>query len=115
MTGRLIVAADRYNLQRLKLKCEDRLCGHIGTASVATILALAEKHHCPSLKQACFEFGSFVALPKVIGTKQFGYLELSWPNVMNELICNVIARYEEKRRIVGNNSQEIHESVMLFR
>jgi len=116
MTGRLIVAADRYNLQRLKLMCEDRLCGHIGTASVATILALAKKHHCPSLKQACFEFlGSFVALSKVIGTKQFEYLELSWPNVMNELICNVIARYEEKKQIVGCNNQEIHESVMLFR
>ena len=52
MAQHLLVAADRYNLERLKLICEDRLCNHIDTASAATILTLAEQHHCGGLKEA---------------------------------------------------------------
>lgn len=32
----LLVAADRYSLERLKLMCEDKLCNYIGTSSVGT-------------------------------------------------------------------------------
>jgi speckle-type POZ protein len=52
----LLVAADRYNLERLKLICEDRLSRHINVASAATILAIAEQHNCRGLKEACFKF-----------------------------------------------------------
>ncbi|GJN26059.1 hypothetical protein PR202_gb13957 [Eleusine coracana subsp. coracana] len=56
MAERLLVAADKYKLQRLKTICEDRLCNHISTSSAATILELSELHQCPGLKKACFEF-----------------------------------------------------------
>ncbi|KAL6641109.1 hypothetical protein ACP70R_019290 [Stipagrostis hirtigluma subsp. patula] len=56
MAQRLLVAADRYNMERLKLICEDRLRKHIDRGSAATILALAVQHNCPDLKAACFEF-----------------------------------------------------------
>ncbi|CAO2035133.1 unnamed protein product [Urochloa humidicola] len=49
MTQGLLVAADRYNIQRLKLLCEDRLCNHIDTGSLVTILALAENKPGPAL------------------------------------------------------------------
>ncbi|RLM64290.1 uncharacterized protein C2845_PM16G00320 [Panicum miliaceum] len=55
MAQHLLVAADRYDLKRLKLICE-KLCKHIDTGSLATILALAEQHNCWGLKKACFRF-----------------------------------------------------------
>jgi speckle-type POZ protein len=57
MSQHLLVAADRYNLERLKLICEEKLCGYIAVAgTVATILTLAEQHNCHVLKKACFDF-----------------------------------------------------------
>uniref|UniRef100_A0A8I6YJU0 Uncharacterized protein n=1 Tax=Hordeum vulgare subsp. vulgare TaxID=112509 RepID=A0A8I6YJU0_HORVV len=56
MAQHLLVATDRYALERLKLICEDKLCNCIDTSSVATILALAEQHHCHELKAACLVF-----------------------------------------------------------
>nr|CAB3494686.1 unnamed protein product [Digitaria exilis] len=54
MAQHLLVAADRNGMERLKLICEDRLCGCIDKASAATILALSDQHHCQGLKEACF-------------------------------------------------------------
>ncbi|KAE8820525.1 Speckle-type POZ protein-like protein [Hordeum vulgare] len=58
MAKPLLVAADRYKLERLKLMCEEELCrsGHIGVHSVAAMLALAEQHSCSVLKEACTHF-----------------------------------------------------------
>uniref|UniRef100_M8BQ87 Speckle-type POZ protein-like protein n=1 Tax=Aegilops tauschii TaxID=37682 RepID=M8BQ87_AEGTA len=56
MAGHLLVAADRYDVERLKLICEDKLCTHIDSDNMATSLALAEQHSCPGLKEDCFEF-----------------------------------------------------------
>lgn len=37
MAQHLLAAADRYDLRRLKLMCEDKLCKHINASSVASI------------------------------------------------------------------------------
>ncbi|KAK3153767.1 hypothetical protein QOZ80_2BG0180870 [Eleusine coracana subsp. coracana] len=58
MNQHLLVAADKYNLERLKLICEDNLCKHIETGTAATILTLAEQHNCNILKKKlplCFK------------------------------------------------------------
>ncbi|KAF8673686.1 hypothetical protein HU200_048435 [Digitaria exilis] len=52
----LLVAADRYALNRLKMICEVKLCGAINVATVEITLALAEKHQCDRLKEACLQF-----------------------------------------------------------
>lgn len=86
--------------------CEDRLCDRIDTGSVATMLALAEKHRCAGLKDACFEFlGSSTTLFAVIATEEFKCLAQSRPAIIQELIFNVIARYREKGKIVGWNPE----------
>ncbi|KAL6883421.1 hypothetical protein ACP4OV_010835 [Aristida adscensionis] len=93
MAQHLLVAADKYSLERLKLICEDRLCGHIDMASAGTILALAEQHHCPGLKEACFRFlMSPSTLNAVMATDGFDHLARSCPFVLKELMSQIAAR-----------------------
>ena len=56
MAQHLLEAADRYDMQRLKLICEDKLCRHLDVSNAATTLVLAEQHNCQGLKEACIEF-----------------------------------------------------------
>ncbi|EEE51008.1 hypothetical protein OsJ_31637 [Oryza sativa Japonica Group] len=58
-------AVTRYGLQRLKFVYEDKLCNHIDTYSVSTMLVLVEKHHCCKLKEACSTFLSSMSPPIV--------------------------------------------------
>lgn len=92
MAQHLLVASDMYGLQRLMLICEDRLCNHINTDSVATMLVLAEKHHCIRLKEVCFEFlSASTALVEFMESSDFLYFLRSCPTVFKDLIYNVAA------------------------
>ncbi|EAZ16140.1 hypothetical protein OsJ_31586 [Oryza sativa Japonica Group] len=87
MCEHLLVAADRYNLERLKLICEERLCKYIGIGTVMDILALADQHHCKGLKKACFDFlRSPANLSAVTGSESFEHLSRSFPSLMKELV-----------------------------
>ncbi|CAL4925040.1 unnamed protein product [Urochloa decumbens] len=87
MSQHLLVAADKYNLERLKLICEDKLCKYIDVSTVATILALAEQHHCNGLKKACFDFlSSPTNLKAAVDTDGFKHLSRSCPAIMEDLI-----------------------------
>ncbi|KAF7012096.1 hypothetical protein CFC21_026330 [Triticum aestivum] len=46
MIKHLIVAADRYAMERMKLICESMLCKSLDAKSVGATLALADQHHC---------------------------------------------------------------------
>ncbi|KAE8807794.1 Speckle-type POZ protein-like protein A [Hordeum vulgare] len=52
------VAADMYDLERLKLMCADELCKTMDAATVMSTYALANQHHCNRLKDSCVEFMS---------------------------------------------------------
>ncbi|KAI4978631.1 hypothetical protein ZWY2020_015384 [Hordeum vulgare] len=81
----LFVAADRYDLRRLKLICTNMLCNCIDT--VATTLAFAEQHGFDGLKKACFKFlASFSSLKAVRATDGFKKLKDIHPNILEELI-----------------------------
>ncbi|EAZ16147.1 BTB/POZ and MATH domain-containing protein 2-like [Oryza sativa Japonica Group] len=83
----LLVTADRYDLHRLKLMCENRLCKYIGVSTVSNILALADQHHCDGLKKACFSFlGSPANLSAVVASDGFKHLSRSCPSLMEELV-----------------------------
>ncbi|KAM3309921.1 hypothetical protein ACQJBY_030924 [Aegilops geniculata] len=49
-------AAERYDLQRLKSICEEKLAIFICAETVADIFAVAERRRCFGLKEACLEF-----------------------------------------------------------
>ncbi|XP_037438142.1 BTB/POZ and MATH domain-containing protein 1-like [Triticum dicoccoides] len=87
----LLVAADRYDIERLKLICQDKLCNHIGTKMVATSLALAEQHNCQGLKEACFEFlASPSNLEAMIASDGYQHLKSSCPSALKELIARFL-------------------------
>ncbi|KAF7076876.1 hypothetical protein CFC21_081477 [Triticum aestivum] len=93
MFQHLLVAADRYDLGRLKLICEEKLCAHIDVFTAATILAIAEQHHCHGLKKACIEFLSTPAhmVAAMLTSGDFCHLRRSCPVVWMELIRMSVA------------------------
>ncbi|KAK1610099.1 hypothetical protein QYE76_033772 [Lolium multiflorum] len=88
MCQHLLVAADRYDLKRLKLVCEEKLCKYIDVSTVGTILALADQHRCDGLKNACFHFlSSPTNMTAALATDGFQHLSRSCPSVMIQLIA----------------------------
>lgn len=58
LAAKLLAAADKYGLERLKLMCESRLCKDICVSSVANILTLADQCHAMELKAVCLKFAA---------------------------------------------------------
>lgn len=88
----LLVAADRYGLERLRLMCEAKLCDGIDVHTVATTLALAEQHHCVQLKDACLRFiVSGDVLGAVMRTDGFEHLKSSCPSIATEILDKIAA------------------------
>ncbi|WVZ90306.1 hypothetical protein U9M48_036616, partial [Paspalum notatum var. saurae] len=88
MAQHLLVAADRYGLDRLKAICERRLSLGIDVGTAASTLALAEQHGCERLKADCIDFiagGSPENLHAVLATEGYKHLEASNPSVLTEL------------------------------
>jgi len=86
----LLVAADRYGVERLRLMCESKLSEAIDVETVATTLALAEQHNCSQLQRACI---GFMASPNMLGpimeTDGFNHLVASCPLVLKEVLDKV--------------------------
>ncbi|XP_024311813.1 BTB/POZ and MATH domain-containing protein 2 [Brachypodium distachyon] len=93
MAQHLLVAADRYDLKRLKLICEDILCNSIDTETAAATLALAEQHGCCGLKDECFKFLTTPGknLKLVMTSDNFQHLWSVSPSVLKELLAKLDA------------------------
>lgn len=53
---KLLAAADKYELNRLRLLCESHICKGVAVKSVAKILALADRYNAKELKSVCLKF-----------------------------------------------------------
>ena len=58
LAGKLLAAADKYGLERLRLMCESYLCKDMSVDSVASTLSLADRYHALELKAACLKFAA---------------------------------------------------------
>ncbi|KAG0515535.1 hypothetical protein BDA96_10G287100 [Sorghum bicolor] len=93
MAQHLLVAADRYGMERLKIICEEKMCADISVDTVSTALALAEQHGCSELKARCIKF--IVATPAnlraVVKTEGYAHLIASCPSVVHDLLLAIMA------------------------
>ncbi|CAO2142454.1 unnamed protein product [Urochloa humidicola] len=90
MAQHLFVAADRYNLHRLKMISEDMLCKFNDINTTMFILALAEQHASHRLKEECFNFLKYPGNMKaVMATFGFTYLTRSCPDLLKDLLAKV--------------------------
>lgn len=88
----LLAAAHRYELERLKLICEETLCRRIDVDTAASSLAVAEQHGCRALKAACLGFMARPGnLKAVMETKGFEKIKANCPAVMLDLIMKQVA------------------------
>ncbi|CAM0152520.1 unnamed protein product [Urochloa decumbens] len=55
MVQGLIVAADRYGMERLMLICGDIMCAYVDELTAVAMLKLAEKRGCHRLKKVCIK------------------------------------------------------------
>ncbi|CAD6205176.1 unnamed protein product [Miscanthus lutarioriparius] len=97
----LLVAADRYDVPRLRLICERMLCPYINTDTVATMLELADKHHCNGLKDACLDFlNSPANLQEVTAAGGLNDLTISCPAVLIELIAKLTSSLKLDNKMI---------------
>ena len=81
----LLVAADRYRLERLKLICEDNIWYNINTSTLATNL-----QGCQGLKEACFEFlKTTTNLKAILESDGFQHLKSCFPSFPMELFAQL--------------------------
>lgn len=93
LIAKLLAAADKYCLDRLKLMCESHLCKNISVNSVAKILALADEYRATELKAVCLRFAA-ENLAAVMRSDGFEYLKENCPSLQSELL-KIVAGCEE--------------------
>jgi speckle-type POZ protein len=94
MTQHLLVAADRYNLERLKSICERELCNNISPKTAASMLTLCDQHTtCHGLREACFKFlASVPNLQATVVTDEYKHLKTLCPDILEQLVANLLIR-----------------------
>ncbi|CAO2162686.1 unnamed protein product [Urochloa humidicola] len=86
MLERLLAAANRYALDRLKLLCAKKLWDNVSVDTVATTLACAEMYSCPELKHKCIGFFAVDKnFKKAVLTDGFVKLVQQFPLIIMEL------------------------------
>jgi speckle-type POZ protein len=86
MVKHLLVAADNYAMERMKMICEGILCKSLDVENVVTKFALADQHHCSMLKDACVKFIiSSDRMKDVLASQGYLNLKKSRPAVLVDM------------------------------
>nr|XP_043628225.1 BTB/POZ and MATH domain-containing protein 4-like isoform X2 [Erigeron canadensis] len=84
LVSKLLVAADQYDLCRLRRICESYLCKDISVDSFGRILALADGNHAMELKSICLKFASENL------ADGFEYLKANHPALQSEILKTMV-------------------------
>jgi speckle-type POZ protein len=83
----LLVAADIYAMDSLKLLCASVLVKHIRVETVASTLALADQHNCKNLRDMCIEFmASSDNMRAVVATEGYANVKRTCPSVIVDVL-----------------------------
>ncbi|CAO2189211.1 unnamed protein product [Urochloa humidicola] len=86
MHKHLLVAADKYGLERMKLMCENILCKKLAVQSLSNTLILADQYHCTKLKDACIRFvNSANRMDDVVASQGYDDLKRACPALALEM------------------------------
>jgi speckle-type POZ protein len=87
MIKHLLVAADRYAMDRMKLLCASVLVENLRVETVATTLAFADQHNCKSLRDMCIEFmATSDRMRDVVDTQGYASLKRTCPSVIIDIL-----------------------------
>lgn len=103
MAPRLLEAADRFGLEKLKGICVEKVCTSISLNTVATALALAEQHGCSKLKDRCIDFvlANLGRFDDIAATEGYKHLETRCPSALTDLL-KVMVHPRHKRALNGS-------------
>jgi speckle-type POZ protein len=105
LIAKLLAAADKYGLERLRLMCESRLCKDINVNSVANILTLADHCHAIKLKAVCLNFAA-QNLAAVMRSDGFESMKEKCPWLQSEML-KTIAGCEGDSCSTGEKTQSV--------
>ncbi|XP_076892572.1 BTB/POZ and MATH domain-containing protein 4-like [Bidens hawaiensis] len=88
LISKLLAAADKYDLVRLRRLCESHLCKDITVNAVGRALALADRYHATELKAVCLRYAA-ENLAAVMRSEGFEYLKENCPQLQSELLKTV--------------------------
>ncbi|KAF3339061.1 hypothetical protein FCM35_KLT16532 [Carex littledalei] len=90
MARHLLLAADRFALDKLRRSCEKKLCEGLDVRNVCTALALADQQSLSTLKSACLQY---LSSPKVLlssmATDGFIHMVKCCPTIAKEIFNNI--------------------------
>ncbi|KAF0893114.1 hypothetical protein E2562_023155 [Oryza meyeriana var. granulata] len=88
----LVVAANRYKIERLRLLCEQKLCEYVNGRTVVAMLAFAEEHHCNGLKEKCLSFlDDPIKLREIVKAEGLENLSKNYPSIFKDVIAKLAA------------------------
>jgi speckle-type POZ protein len=82
----MLFAAERYDVERLKLRCEEWLCTFVTPLTVADILCMAVRYGCQLLQDACVRYAAPEYIWELVKqTEGFLQLRASCPHIVREI------------------------------
>jgi len=115
----ILAVSHKYQVQRLRLWCEQQLCTYICKDQVCSIICQAHMYDAKQLEKTCLSFIKS-NMDSVMATSGFGSLSAEWPAVMLKIniflaglsenrASEAIAAHSESRhkRVVQQSEEEV--------